>query len=79
MVELEMTRTQPPKLEDILEPDVDAGKFETKEMHVCIIEGCGKKFPLAALAAKHFNRTHEDFFEDKDSWREYVEKHVVQV
>lgn len=40
----------------------------------CTVEDCGRKFKLAAHIARHFNADHADLKEDKDSWREYVER-----
>lgn len=41
---------------------------------VCAVEGCGRKFKKAMIAARHFNSAHETLKQDKDSWREWVEQ-----
>jgi hypothetical protein len=69
MEEAELNRSQPPKL------TTPAGVTQAphEESWVCVVEGCKKRFRKAMLAAKHFNQTHTDLFEDKESWRTYVE------
>lgn len=70
MEEVELARTVAPELTEPAAPAPAATL-----MHVCVVEGCKKAFPKAGLAARHFNKHHPDLFEDKDSWRNFVEEH----
>lgn len=38
----------------------------------CIL--CGQKYAHKGIMANHFRKSHQDRYEDKNSWREYFEE-----
>ena len=54
------------------EPAVEGPELTT--VFRCTVPECGKDFAIVALAAKHFRKEHEELFEDKDSWRPFIEE-----
>ncbi len=58
---------------EVTEP-TEVAKTVTK-LQQCVL--CNKKFKKAMIMARHFNKSHEDLREDKDSWREYT-KEILQ-
>jgi hypothetical protein len=58
---------------EVTEPTAPAPQRDP--LHECQL--CMKKFKKAMIMARHFNKTHEDLREDKDSWREYT-KEILQ-
>lgn len=69
---LSQTRAEAPTIQDITAPVTD--EVVATKLHVCTVVGCGKKFKLAMIVARHFNANHGDLRKDKDSWREFTEE-----
>lgn len=69
---LSQERAQAPVIEDITTPVVD--EVVVEKLHLCTVSGCGKKFKLRAILARHFNANHSDLRKDKDTWRDYTDE-----
>ena len=73
--ELGHDRAHPPTIAEPTSPITDIVLTEESvKLHTCTVDGCGRRFKLRALVARHFNSNHEDLRKDKDSWREYTEE-----
>ncbi len=66
-------RASAPKVTEPTSPDSDSTNGKVQVLHICTVDGCGKRFKLPMIVARHFNANHEDIREDKDSWRRYHE------
>lgn len=53
--------------------DLPAGEKET--IMLCTL--CGNSWRMAAQFARHFKGSHPEEYDDKDSWREYVEEKTI--
>lgn len=70
--ELGLDRAAPP---EVVEP-VSVVEAEETKIYICAVGDCGRKFKHPMMIARHFNSSHDELKEDKDSWREYVEETV---
>lgn len=52
----------------VTEPTAPTAPVE--RLHKCTV--CNRKFKKAMIAARHFNKSHEELRTDKESWREHV-------
>lgn len=71
--QLDLPRAKTPEVERPQSPS-DPIEGEKTKLHVCTVDGCGKKFKKAMLVARHFNSSHGELREDKDTWREWREE-----
>lgn len=71
MEEVGLTRAVVPEITEPASPDAIGEVVEKMKLHVCTVEGCGKRFKRPMIIARHFNSNHEDLREDKDSWRKH--------
>lgn len=58
---------------EVTEPS-DVGQASSTSFVKCTVEDCGRKFKKNMIMARHFNSSHEDLREDKDSWREWAQE-----
>lgn len=74
--ETELARARPVRVDHPIKPELEgpAASEEGTRLFECTVEGCGKKFKKAMLVARHFNGSHDELREDKDSWREFSEE-----
>ncbi len=73
MRSLDHTRAEAPIIAVPVELSEDGPDAQT-QLYVCSIDGCGKRYKLAMLIARHFNANHAALRKDKDTWREYYEE-----
>lgn len=52
-------------------PTGDEGGIVVHRCEACIDEGEQRDFKMPAQLARHFNSSHEELVDDKDSWRDY--------
>jgi len=68
----EMKQVDPPSmLQQAPELPMNTVTIAPSARHICTACTPTKPFPTAGLLAAHFNRSHKDLVEDKDSWRKY--------
>lgn len=66
-----LDRATKPKITEPSSPNDSPDETKLQKFFYCTVQDCNKKFTKAMLVARHFNSTHSDLREDKDSWREF--------